>query len=112
MNICPYLQYSFHILGKKWNGLILHYLSICSEQTAHFSEIKRDIPDITPRALSMKLAELAEYGLIERKITNESPATTAYQLTEKGHALTAVLAPIQAWAKQYYTHTNEEDNDE
>lgn len=101
MEICPFLQYSFEILGKKWNGLIIHYLSLCQDGKAHFSEIKRDLPDITPRALSLKLFELGEYGLIEKKVTGGSPVIISYELTEKGRSLTAALEPIQKWALQY-----------
>ncbi|OKL36424.1 winged helix-turn-helix transcriptional regulator [Domibacillus mangrovi] len=101
MEICPYLQYSFEILGKKWNGLIIHYLSLSPNGAAHFSEIKRDLTDITPRALSLKLSELAEHGLIEKKVTTGTPVTISYELTEKGMALTAALQPIQQWALQY-----------
>lgn len=101
INICPYLQFSFEILGKKWNGLIIHYLSLCPNGTAHFSEMKRDLPEITPRALSLKLTELIEYGLIDKKITAESQVSISYELTEKGRALTIALAPIQNWAQQY-----------
>lgn len=101
MKICPYLEYSFTILGKKWNGLILHYLSLCPGEAAHFSEIKTSLTDITPRALSLKLTELIEFGLIEKKVTAATPIIIIYELTEKGKALTAALQPIQGWAQQY-----------
>lgn len=99
--ICPYLTYSFQILGKKWNGLILHYLSLLPEREAHFSDFRRDLPEITPRVLSMKLQELQEYGLIEKHVTAGTPVTIVYRLTEKGWALTDALKPIQQWARQY-----------
>lgn len=103
MEICPYLQYSFEILGKKWNGLIIHYLSLCPNGQAHFSEIKRDISDITPRALSLKLTELAEFGLIEKNVKAGAggPVIISYQLTEKGKSLTSALGHIQQWALKY-----------
>ncbi|MET3697841.1 HxlR family transcriptional regulator [Bacillus oleivorans] len=101
MNICPYLEFSMQILGKKWNGLILHYLSLCPNREAHFSEIKRDLTDITPRALSLKLSELIKHGLIEKNVQSASQVNISYQLTEKGQTLTAALAPLQAWAKQF-----------
>lgn len=101
MEICPFLQYSLEILGKKWNGLIIHYLSLCPNGKAHFSEIKRDIPDITPRALSLKLTELVEFGLIEKKVTTGSPVIISYELTDKGRTLTTALEPIQKWAQNY-----------
>ncbi|MEO3945295.1 helix-turn-helix domain-containing protein [Gorillibacterium sp. CAU 1737] len=101
MQVCPYLEYSFHILGRKWNGLILHYLSLFPKGEAHFSEIQRDLKDITPRALSLKLTELQEHGLLEKVVTNGTPVVIAYRLTEKGRALTEALGPVQQWAQQY-----------
>lgn len=40
MEVCPYLEETFKILGRSWNGLILHYLSTCDGYKAHFSEMK------------------------------------------------------------------------
>jgi DNA-binding HxlR family transcriptional regulator len=101
INICPYLEYALQILGKKWNGLIIHYLSLCPNGVAHFSEIKRNLTDITPRALSLKLTELIEYELIEKKVTVGSPVTISYEITTKGRSLTVALEPIQQWAQHY-----------
>ncbi|MEK3889087.1 winged helix-turn-helix transcriptional regulator [Bacillus sp. FSL K6-3431] len=101
MNICPYLESSFQILGRKWNGLIIHYLSLCKDSTAHFSDIKRDLTDITPRALSMKLSELSEHGLVDKKVIGLSPVIISYELTIKGQSLAQALKPIQEWAQQY-----------
>lgn len=36
MEVCPYLEETFKILGRSWNGLILHYLSTCDEQKHTF----------------------------------------------------------------------------
>ncbi|MBS4210054.1 helix-turn-helix domain-containing protein [Bacillus sp. FJAT-50079] len=101
MQICPFLEGSFQILGRKWNGLIIHYLSLCNDYTAHFSDIQKDLKDITPRALSMKLSELGEYGLVEKKITGTTTVIISYELTEKGRSLAKALQPIQKWAQQY-----------
>lgn len=88
-------------MGKKWNGLILHYLSLCPDGAAHFSEMLKDLPDITPRALSLKLTELAENGFIEKQVTAGPSVNISYRLTEKGRALTEALGPVQQWALQY-----------
>lgn len=108
LNICPHLEFSFRILGKKWNGLILHYLSLYPTGSAHFSEMRRDITDITSRALSLKLTELAQYGLIEKKVTIDSHVDISYELTDKGRALTLALQPIQQWAQLYSNERKEE----
>ncbi|GAB3046656.1 winged helix-turn-helix transcriptional regulator [Virgibacillus ainsalahensis] len=100
MNICPYIESSFEILARKWNGQIIHYLSLCNNGCAHFSEMKRDFNRITARALSLKLSELKEYGLIDKKVEAGSPVTISYELTEKGRSLADALKPIQEWAQQ------------
>ncbi|MBS4179089.1 winged helix-turn-helix transcriptional regulator [Lederbergia citrea] len=108
MKICPYLESSFQILGRKWNGLIIHYLSLCPDGRSHFSEMKRDIEEITPRALSLKLSELGEHELIVKKVSGESPVVISYELTEKGRALATALQPIQQWALEYQKINMEE----
>jgi len=78
----------------------MHYLSNCPEFTAHFSQMKRDLNNITPRSLSLKLTELAEYDLVVKKVIAGTPVTITYHLTEKGQQLAIALQPIQAWAQQ------------
>ncbi|MFD2748388.1 winged helix-turn-helix transcriptional regulator [Paenibacillus yanchengensis] len=101
MQVCPHLQYAFQILGKKWNGMLVHYLSIQPNYSAHFSQMKRDLSEITARALSMKLQELIEFGLLEKHVSSGTPIVITYCLTEKGIELSHSLAPIQQWAAKY-----------
>jgi len=62
--------------------------------------MKRDLNNITPRSLSLKLTELAEYDLVVKKVIAGTPVTITYHLTEKGQQLAIALQPIQAWAQQ------------
>ena len=101
IKVCPYLESCFEILGRRWNGLIIHYLSNCPDYTAHFSDMKRDLHDITPRSLSMKLTELAEHELVVKKVTEGTPVIISYHLSEIGQQLAVALQPIQAWAQQH-----------
>lgn len=101
MEVCPYLEETFKILGRSWNGLIINYLSRCNDNSAHFSDMKRDLKTITPRALSIKLSELADWQLVEKRIISTSPVAIIYVLTEKGQALAQALHPIEEWAQNY-----------
>lgn len=101
MEVCPYLEETFKILGRSWNGLILHYLSTCDEHKAHFSEMKRDLSPITNRALSLKMAELCQAQLIYKDVISETPPSVCYHLTEKGGALAQALEPLETWAHDY-----------
>src|SRR5699024_1334084 len=99
MEVCPYLEETFKIVGRSWNGLIINYLSRCTEKSAHFSDMKRDLKTITPRALSIKLTDLKEWGLVEKKIMSTSPMDIVYQLRDKGDAWRTALFPIEKWAQ-------------
>ncbi|QLK86525.1 helix-turn-helix domain-containing protein [Staphylococcus sp. 17KM0847] len=101
MEVCPYIEETFKILGRSWNGLILHYLSKCPENRAHFSDIKRDLKPITNRALSLKLAELADAQFLVKEIISENPPSVCYYLTEKGATLAHALEPLEDWAHHY-----------
>ena len=101
MKVCPYLEETFKIVGRSWNGLIINYLSRCTEKSAHFSDMPRDLKTITPRALSIKLTDLSEWGLVEKKVVSTSPMNILYQLTDKGDALAAALVPMEKWAQDY-----------
>ncbi|WP_420491552.1 winged helix-turn-helix transcriptional regulator, partial [Neobacillus drentensis] len=104
IKICPYLEYSFQILGKKWNGLIIHYLSLCENNSTSFTEMVQAISNITPRVLSMRLTELIEYGLVKKDVIDTPHVTISYKLTEKGQALVSALQPIQNWAIDFKDH--------
>lgn len=99
MEICPYLEETFKILGRSWNGLLINYLSRCDVHAAQFSDIKKDLK-ITPRALSLKLSELIDWGLIEKKALNDSPQVIKYILTTKGVELAEAMSPIEEWARR------------
>ncbi|MCD8916199.1 MULTISPECIES: winged helix-turn-helix transcriptional regulator [Staphylococcus] len=101
MEVCPYLEETFKIIGRSWNGLILNYLSRCPEKSAHFSEMKKDLKTITPRSLSLKLTELMEWDLVEKNIVSKAPVSIVYQLTDKGAALAEALVPMEEWAQKY-----------
>lgn len=100
MEVCPYLEETFKVIGRSWNGLILNYLSRCENQSAHFSDMKRDLKKITPRALSLKLTELGDWELVEKKVVTTTPLSVEYQLTNKGFELAKALVPLEEWAQR------------
>ena len=55
-------QKAFDILGKKWNGLVLISLL---ENPKRFTDIRRDIPDLSDRVLTERLRELESLDLIK-----------------------------------------------
>ncbi len=83
-------------IGGKWKTVVLWYLR---NETLRFGEIKKRIPDITEKMLSLQLKALEEDGLIHREVFPEVPLRVEYTLTDFGKTLIPVLESIAAWGR-------------
>jgi DNA-binding HxlR family transcriptional regulator len=88
----------FTLLGKRWSGVILGLLL---EGPANFAVLARAIPGISERMLSDRLTELAEAGILDRKVVPGPPLRVIYRLTDKGRALGPGLLKLGEWAERY-----------
>src|SRR5581483_5717833 len=59
------------IIGGKWKMLVLFHLGM--EGTTRFGELKRKIPGVTQRMLTLTLREMERDGIVARKIYPEVP---------------------------------------
>ncbi len=59
-----------------------------------FNELRIDIPPISAKVLSTRLAELTKRGVIQRHVLDTSPPSVEYELTELGHELIPALDGI------------------
>jgi DNA-binding HxlR family transcriptional regulator len=83
-------------IGGKWKTVVLWYLK---EKTMRFGELKKQIPDITEKMLSIQLKNLEEDGLINREVFAEVPLRVQYSLTEFGKTLIPVLNAVAKWGR-------------
>ena len=84
-------------IGGKWKSVVLWYLK---NGTHRFAELKKLIPDITEKMLSIQLRGLEEDGLIERKVYGKKPPMRVeYSLTEFGATLIPALNAIAKWGR-------------
>ena len=85
-----------NIIGGRWKCVILYYLQNGEKR---FSELKKDIPDITEMTLSLQLKQLEKEGLVSRTVYgSKPPIMVKYQLTALGHSFKPVLAAITSWS--------------
>jgi DNA-binding HxlR family transcriptional regulator len=82
-------------IGDKWTILVLTGLKASD---LRFSQMKRQIPDISQRMLTQTLRKLERDGLITRTVTPSIPPRVDYALTDLGRSLTTELAPLAKWA--------------
>ena len=83
-------------IGGKWKTVVLWYLR---NKTMRFGELRKQIPDITEKMLSIQLKALEDDGVIERKVFAEVPLRVEYSLTEFGKTLMPVLESIAKWGR-------------
>lgn len=61
-------------------------------------ELLRALNGISPKVLAQTLRELEAGGLVVRTEYESSVRHVEYALTERAHALSAALAPVDRWA--------------
>ena len=86
--VCP-IEENVKIFGGKWKASILFHLS---EGQCRFNELKRRIPAITQRMLTIQLRELERDGLVIREQFNEIPPRVEPQQRAHSPWLAAGLA--------------------
>lgn len=70
--------------------------------TLRYSEIRREMKNITDAVLASTLKELIRDKLISRKSYDEIPPRVEYSLTEKGKSVVPILQSICSWSGIFY----------
>ncbi|WP_073315344.1 winged helix-turn-helix transcriptional regulator [Aquimarina spongiae] len=83
------------IIGGKWKTVILFHLM---HGTLRYSELRKQMPTVTERTLSLQLKTLEEDGIINRKVyTSKPPLKVEYSLTDFGKTLIPIVQSIADW---------------
>lgn len=84
------------IIGGKWKTVILYHL--IEDGTLRYNELRKAIPSVTERTLSLQLKTLEEDGVISRTVyTSKPPLKVVYSLTDFGKTLIPVVKAIADW---------------
>ena len=92
------LTYAVNKIGGRWKILILDKLE---SKKRRFTELKKELPFITERMLTLQLRALEEDGLVKRKVYAEVPPRVEYELTPIGYELKAVIQPLEKWGEKH-----------
>ena len=103
---CP-LEYGLAIFGGKWKSRIICVLS--ANEKLRYSQIRKEMYNITDAVLAATLKDLIEDGLIKRKSYDEIPPRVEYSLTEKGSSVVPILQSICKWSGIFYKEDNENE---
>lgn len=89
---CPIAKI-LDIIGTKWTFLIIRDLLL--EETLRFSDLLKSLEGISPKTLSLRLKELEDHGMVNRKVFPEIPPRVEYSLTDRGKQLEQVFIELK-----------------
>lgn len=83
------------IIGGKWKTVILFHLI---DGPLRYNELRKTMPTVTERTLSLQLKNLEDDGVIERKVyTSKPPLKVEYSLSKFGETLIPTIQSIANW---------------
>ena len=94
---CPE-AYASNIIGGQWTLVICSWLL---SGKMRFGELRKKLPNITERMLTLQLRKLEEHKIISRTIYAEVPPRVEYELTPIGYALKPVIKALESWGEEH-----------
>lgn len=87
------VELSLELLGGKWKPAILARLK---DGPLRYRDLRQQIPRLSDKVLSERLAELCEQGLVLRK---NGGRESSYRLSSRGKSLEPVLQSLYEWGQ-------------
>ena len=91
-------------IGDKWTVLVVEFLG---DGPKRFSELKRDIGNISQKMLTTTLRGLERDGFVTRTVYPTIPPRVDYELTDLGQELRVPVRALGAWARENITRIND-----
>ena len=91
------LDITMDYIGGKWKSVVLWYLM---KDKKRFGDLKKVMPDITEKMLSIQLRQLEKDGLVHREVFAEVPPRVEYSLTDAGKSLITILQGLADWGRK------------
>ncbi|MFC9842913.1 winged helix-turn-helix transcriptional regulator [Streptomyces sp. NPDC060223] len=99
---CPTRQLLDRI-GTKWMSMAVKTLADAAPDEVRFAELRRRMPGVSQKMLSVTLRNLTRDGLVSRRVEPTVPPRVFYRLTRLGLSLEVALAGLRTWAEEHMT---------
>jgi DNA-binding HxlR family transcriptional regulator len=93
--VCRTISTLLSRIGDKWTVLVVTTLG---EGPRRFNELRREIPSVSQRMLTLTLRNLERDGLVSRTVTPSIPPRVDYELTTMGRSLLKPVNALAEWA--------------
>jgi DNA-binding HxlR family transcriptional regulator len=88
-------------IGTKWTSMAVKVLAEAAPREVRFAELRRRMPGVSQKMLSVTLHSLVRDGLAGRRVEPTVPPRVHYRLTELGMSLAVPLAALRDWAEEH-----------
>jgi len=95
--VCRTISTLLSRIGDKWTVLVVQTLGSGSKR---FNELRREIPSVSQRMLTLTLRNLERDGIVNRTVTPSIPPRVDYELTELGQSLQKPICGLATWATE------------
>jgi DNA-binding HxlR family transcriptional regulator len=102
--VCRTISTLLSRIGDKWTVLVVQTLAGGSKR---FNELRREIPSVSQRMLTLTLRNLERDGLVSRTVTPSIPPRVDYELTDLGKSLQKPIVGLAGWALENVEAINE-----
>jgi DNA-binding HxlR family transcriptional regulator len=86
--------HALDLVGERWALLVVRELLLGPKR---FSDLRSDLPGISPNVLSQRLRDLENIGVVTRAQLPPPAASRVYQLSDWGRGLEPVLQQLGRW---------------
>ena len=93
--VCRTISTLLARIGDKWTVLVVKTLG---EGSKRFNELRREIPSVSQRMLTLTLRNLERDGIVSRTVTPSIPPRVDYALTDLGCSLLTPIMALSEWA--------------
>ena len=94
---CPVAE-TVKLIGGKWKPTLLFFIK---DEPRRFNELRRLIPGITQRMLTLQLRAMEEDGIVLRTVHETIPPHVDYQLSDYGRTLDPILDAMTDWGLRF-----------
>ncbi|MEU5692080.1 helix-turn-helix domain-containing protein [Actinosynnema sp. NPDC020468] len=88
-------------VGTKWTSMVVKVLAEDDPREVRFADLRRRMPGVSQKMLSVTLRGLVRDGLVGRRVEPTVPPRVHYRLTALGRSLEVPLAALRAWAEDH-----------
>src|SRR4028118_717200 len=106
--VCRTISDLLSRIGDKWSVLVVTTLG---DGSRRFNELRREIPSVSQRMLTLTLRNLERDGIVSRKVTPTIPPRVDYALTDLGRSLHQPVEALSQWALDHVAAIHDAQRD-